>query len=70
MLSSINAIKEKQVGLVAIIVLVSIGASSCHTGHPHPYNEIYEVKDPDTHRPVLRISNTKWDGWINGMEVS
>ncbi|MHC4087522.1 MAG: hypothetical protein ACYSWZ_09110 [Planctomycetota bacterium] len=67
MLSSINAIKTKQVGLVAIIVLVSIGASSCRidTGHPHPYNEIYEVKDPNTHRPVLRISNTKWDGWMD-----
>jgi len=45
---------------------MSIGVSSCYTNrHPHPYNEIYEVRDPDTHRPVLRISNTKWDGWMD-----
>jgi hypothetical protein len=60
--------RNSVLGIVVVIATLA-GTTSCNTGHPMPYNEIYEARDPDTHRPVLRISNTKWDGWINGIVV-
>ena len=49
-------------GIMFVVILIGIGASSCYTtGHPMPRNdEIYEAKDPDTHKVALRIVATKW----------
>ncbi len=62
MLAHSNWVRRTFTGLGIMLVVILIGTSSCYTtGHPMPCNdEIYEVKDPDTHKRVLRLVTTMW----------
>jgi len=39
---------------------VGVACASCLMDHPFPFNEIYEARDPNTNRPVVRLDNTWW----------
>jgi len=48
--------------ILTVISLSGVGVScvSCVEGHPRPRDEIYELRDPQTNRPVVRFDNTQW----------
>jgi hypothetical protein len=46
---------------------VGVACASCLMDHPFPRDEIYEARDPNTNRPVMRIQNTLWTDGRTGV---
>lgn len=45
---------------ILVTAVLGLTATGCVFGHPHPVNEVYEVRDPVTNASVIQFATWTW----------